>query len=173
MTTSTPEANGYCTVDDLLIGDIILPPEISKERYITSTAEEMDSRIGILYTVPVEIDPTELEQFRATITFLRSINSRLASGRILMAAATALELTVAHAYARNLVDGALDDLKLIEDRKYILQGANENENPPEEYVSSHVDGYVQDPVSAVDSFYSLVDPSYGDLTKPSFMQQRY
>lgn len=164
------DPDGYCEVSDLLIGDLILPVEIDPAKYITSAAEEMDSRIGLLYETPIEIDDADQEKYRATITFLRSINTRLASGRILMAAASALELTTVHAYARNLVEGALADLKLIEDRKYILQGAKENTNPPEAYVSSRAYSYNQDPVSAVDAFYAVVDPAYGDPKKASFMQ---
>ena len=164
------DPDGYCEVSDLLIGDLILPVEIDAGKYITSAAEEMDSRIGVLYTTPIEIEEADKEKFRATITFLRSINARLASGRILMAAATALELTTVHAYARNLVEGALADLKLIEDRKYILQGAKENTNPPETYVSSRAYSYNQDAVSAVDGFYAAVDPGNGVPNKPAFMQ---
>lgn len=162
------EVYGYCDVEDLLLGDLILPPEISKGGYIQAAANEIDARIGSLYKVPVIIDPDKIEQFKATIIFLQSVNARLASGRILMAAAATLELNVVHAYARNLVDSALSDLEQIKERKIILQGASPNENPAETYVSSRVYGYTQDPLSAVDQFYDLVDPSYG-TTKGSFM----
>ncbi len=167
------EPDGYCTVDDLLIGDLLLPQEVSKAKYITAAAEEIDARIGILYRTPVFILPENYVKYRATITHLRSINARLASGRILMAAAAALEMTMVHAYARNLVEGALVDIKQIEDRKYVLQGALENDNPPESYVSSRGYSYVQDPVSAVDSFYNIVDPKHGNDRKPLFLQNDF
>ena len=170
---STPpvdlEPDGYCGLNDLLIGDLLLPEEISKKAYIESAALEIDSRIGSLYAVPVVIAPDKVVQYQATISMLKSINARLASGRILMAAAATLELNVVHAYANSLVREAMSDLEDIRERKYILQGADANSNPSETFVATHVYGFTQDPVSAVDKFYDFVDPIGGNPLKGSFM----
>lgn len=173
MSVGNEEPNGYCGLEDLVIGELMLPEAINPIQYIDSAADEMDARIGLLYEVPVQFEVTDRVKFRATIQYLKSINARLASGRLLMAAASALELTTVHAYARNLVEDAQDDLKQIVDRKYILQGAKENTNTSDAYVASRVVSYNQDLSSAVDNFYGLVDPKYGFAEKPSFLQRRY
>lgn len=172
---SAEEANGYCDVSDLLIGDLRLPAAVSVLKYIESAAEEMDSRIGNVYRVPVTIDPDKRQAYVATITFLRSINARLASGRIIMAVASFMELNSVHAYAKNLVDGAMKDLEQIESRQRILQGAEPNNNPTEE-VGGQFTGtaiFNLDPVSAVDSFYGFVDPRMGQVNKPAFFWERH
>lgn len=167
------EANGYCDVKDLLIGDLSLPPSISPAKYIESTADEMDAKIGNVYKVPVIINPEQLIAYKGTIALLRSINARLASGRILMAAASFMELTSVHAYARNLVDSALSDLSDISSKSYILQGAPLNDNPTDggSFTGSAI--YNLDPVSAVDAFYGMVDPRFGRTDKPSFLMDNW
>jgi len=164
-------AYGYCTADSIMIGDIMLPPEISPSAYITSTAEEMDSRLSQIYEVPIQIDATDLNKFRGTITILRSINSRLATGRLIMAAAAALENVAVHAYARQMVTEALVDLDKIVERKIILQGAKANDNVNPDFTVAKVVVGGQDDLSAVDGFYQFVDPQYS-TPKSAFMQLR-
>ena len=172
---SDEEANGYCEVGDLLIGDLSLPPSISLAKYIEATADEMDAKIGNVYEVPIVIDPDKLTIYKATIALLRSINARLASGRIIMSAASFMELTTVHSYAKSLVVDALADLESIATRERILQGVKPNNNPTDE-VGGQFTGtaiYNQDASSAVDSFYGFVDPKWGNDKKPSFMMGRW
>ena len=101
----------YCTTNDLLLGQLEtrLPAEVNPTEYITIVADEMDARLGFMYETPFDIagvDSLPLHQ----VKLLKSINSKRASGRIIMAATIASEDSLVHQYALRLIQEA--DLEL-------------------------------------------------------------
>lgn len=156
---STP-ANGYCTVDDLLIrSDLTLPSGIDAQKYVNDAADEIDSRIGLLYRTPVKIATEDLEKYRTTLLMLKSINAQLATGRIIMSISSPSENSELDAYGNYLVREANTRINQIANRNYILEGAAPNENTPEESTVSRTMIYNLDPDSSIESFYDFVNPA--------------
>jgi len=85
----------YVEPTDLLLGELTntLPASISATQYIAMTAEEMDAKLGVLYSVPINVDGLPNSQGG----LIRSIHRKLASGRIIMAATVAHSDTALHA----------------------------------------------------------------------------
>lgn len=110
----------YCEVEDLLIGDIILPANVKPERFIQSASDEIDAKLGWTYKTPLapsevpvgasEQEPEFKHLPRHERLLIISICARLASGRLIMTLDTAGEQTTLHAYGFRLVKEALDEL---------------------------------------------------------------
>lgn len=107
----------YSAVGDLLIGDVQVGSFLDPQKFIDDAAAEMDARIGMVYVLPLPTLEPHL------ITLLKLINNRLASGRLIMAAAIAAEDKELHAYGESLIRDAYDDLKKILDGSIQLDGA--------------------------------------------------
>jgi hypothetical protein len=101
----------YCTTGDLLLGQLEsrLPPEIVANEYIALVADEIDGRLGFLYETPFEVAGVNALPDHQ-VKLLKSINSKRASGRIIMAATIATEDVAVHNYALRLIQEA--DLEL-------------------------------------------------------------
>ena len=99
----------YCEKADLLVGDIVVGPGNSFERWITTAGLEMDSKMGYIYVTPIDV--TILPPHQSAL--LKMICAKLASGRMLMAMAQGGEDTSVHAYALLLVRQATEELMLI------------------------------------------------------------
>lgn len=97
----------YCEETDLLLGDIRMP-NMDIPKYIESAADEIDSKLGYVYELPLTWSGTEVPRHEGLL--LKSINVRLATGRLLMAAFTSGEDRSLHAYGKSLIDAALADL---------------------------------------------------------------
>lgn len=98
----------YCDTDDLLLGPLTgtLPSSVDPVKYIDLAAEQVDSRLGYSYVVPLPIATLpDHQKF-----LLKSINYKLASGRLIMAIAVATEDPAVHGYAARLIAEA--DLEL-------------------------------------------------------------
>lgn len=112
----------YSVVGDLLIGDVQVGTFLSPQSFVDEAADEMNARIGMLYELPLPTTlPTHL------LILLKLINNRIASGRLIMAAAVGGEDRELHAYGESLVRDAYDDLKKILDGAIALDGAEKRD----------------------------------------------
>lgn len=113
----------YSRVEDLLLGDLILPRTVSKEQFVQSAADEIEAKLGFIYKTPLapcvvpegfpEVDPEFKHLPSHEQKLVASINNRLASGRLIMTLDTAGEQTTLHAYGFRLVKEALDELHMV------------------------------------------------------------
>lgn len=111
--------DGYCEPGDLLLGDMTLSTAISPEKFIADSADEIDVRIGRIYTTPVDLLQLETT---AKLT-LKIANARLASGRLLMAQSQAAQDESLHAYGMYLIKEAETTIESIENNRLPLDGA--------------------------------------------------
>jgi hypothetical protein len=111
----------YVEDSDLLLGELVnsLPPTIDIAEYLSYAAEEIDSKLGVLYKVPVDIDQLPNSQG----SLIRSIHRKLCSGRIIMAATVAHSNMEVHGYAMRLVKEALMELMAVANGDVVLVGA--------------------------------------------------
>jgi hypothetical protein len=108
----------YCEETDLLISsDIMLPSVLSKSKFIQFAADDMDAKLGYVYIVPITTASLPAHQK----SLLRSINAKLATGRLIMAAAVGGEDTAVHQYALYLIKEAEMDLMSIANGQVDLQ----------------------------------------------------
>lgn len=146
----------YATSADLLTGNIPTPAYLDKDKFVADAADEIDSKIGFVYETPIDVSDTS-EVVRPAKLLLKRINVFLATGRLLMAAASAGEDKNLHAYANKMVNDALAALDAIFSGEIYIEGAVEI-NPPD---ADHVKGprwYNPDVESAVDAFYENLVP---------------
>lgn len=103
----------YSSEDDLLIGDMMLPMGFDKAKYITSATDEINGKLGFVYKLPLEPLPGlgSIPDYQTIL--LKTISNKLASGRLIMDVSAAGERQTIHAYARRLVDEAMNDLMCI------------------------------------------------------------
>lgn len=101
----------YSSEGDLLIGDVLLPAGFNQAKYITEATDEIDSKLGFLYQLPLTAVEGDLPPHEALL--LKVISNKLASGRLIMDIAMAGERQSVHAYGRRLVDEATNDLLLL------------------------------------------------------------
>lgn len=113
----------YSKADDLLIGDLILPKNVNRDKVVQDAADEIDAKLGWIYKTPLapcevpagfpEQEPEFKHLPRHEQLLLKSINNRLASGRLILSLDTAGQQTTLHAYGYRLQKDALDELHLI------------------------------------------------------------
>ncbi len=106
----------YCEVEDLLIGQVRdrLPPQVVPNDFIEAASDEIDSKLGFMYVTPFMLDqdrPNSLPVFQAKL--IKDICKKLASGRILLAATSAMEQSTIHAYGASLIRDATVSLMAI------------------------------------------------------------
>ena len=111
----------YVEETDLLLGELTntLPASISVTEYLAMTQDEIDSKLGVMYVVPVDVDNLPNSQG----SLLKSIQRKLTSGRVIMAATVAHSDTTVHGYAIQLVKEALMELMAIANGDVVLVGA--------------------------------------------------
>lgn len=111
----------YVEPTDLLLGELTntLPASISVSQYLNMTQEEIDAKLGVLYSVPIAVDSLP----NAQGGLIRSIHRKLASGRIIMAATVAHSESSIHAYALQLVKEGLMELMAVANGDVVLIGA--------------------------------------------------
>lgn len=110
---------GYSTPEDLLLGDIPLPPNAAK--YVNDASDEIDSKLGLRYVTPIVV--TGDVAYRPTKLLLKRIANFLASGRLILALSISQEMQFQNAYARELVNGATAALDAIANGDITLPGA--------------------------------------------------
>lgn len=102
----------YSTVGDMLVGDMMFPAGFDKQKYVTIAAEEMDAKLGVLYALPLApLEGAELPLHERLL--LKTINNKLASGRLIMDIAIGSEQAAVHAYASRMVNEATRELVLL------------------------------------------------------------
>lgn len=106
-----PLQNAYSEQADLLIGDMLLSPTLDRDRYIQSAADDINAKIGYLYKIPLVPTDTELPLYQ--VLLLKSINNKLASGRLILDVAVGGEQATLHAYGLRLISEAMNDLMCI------------------------------------------------------------
>lgn len=101
----------YSVVDDLLIDDSVYSVDLDK--HIGLADDEINVRLGYVYEIPLVPVPPAVGLRAQDILLLKMISSKLASGRIILAAATPGEDNNLHAYGRYLVNDAMQSLNLL------------------------------------------------------------
>ena len=151
----------YCEEVDLLTGNIPTHEWMDIPQYIQAAADEINAALAMRYVVPVVV--SGVPQYAATPLFLKGINAKLASGRIITAAATSAEQTEVHAYGLYLIKEALEQLKTITCGDYVLPGAPQTQQPGTDTSPVLISNV--DPESQVEAFYSRVS-GYPPLPVP-------
>lgn len=149
----------YSTRADLLTGDVQFGSTIDPDKYVGDAADEMNVRIGMVYELPLPALASHLQ------TLLVLINNRLASGRLIMAAATASQDRNLHAYGQSLVELAFADLSDILNGTIVLDGATRKVDESRNLGPSITNF---DDVSSVDVMEAAMYPTPGTewLTRP-------
>lgn len=157
----------YSTVGDLLTGDLHISLKIDKQKFIDDAAEEIDSKIGFLYTLPLPF--VSLPKHQQLL--LKQINNKLASGRLILTLDIVGEENALHAYGLRLVNEAMGELMLIANGQVDLD-APRLVPADDTYVDKTPAGYNRDAESAVDQFensFMRGEPSYwtpGEVRQP-------
>lgn len=158
----------YCTEADLVLGDIPTPSYLNVTKVIDDAADEIDSKIGYIYTTPVNVSsPGPLE--RPARLLLKRINAALATGRLILAVASPEEKSSLHAYGYNLVREANGAIRAIVDGEIVLEGATLENPPPADLgtvMITNVDSESQveafyDRIANPDYSYTYLDRAYG------------
>ena len=148
----------YCETTDLLIGDTRLPGYVDPQKYVNAAADEMDSAIGFQYVTPINL-VTEGEAGavnRPTMLLLKTINSWLASGRILLTISRSGEDNTLDALGKYYVSTALQRINDIVNDKIVLVGATQTPQNPSFTGPTIVNAEEK---SLVDMFYGGMNPS--------------
>lgn len=148
----------YCTVADLLIGDIPTSGALDPQKYVNDAADEIDSKIGFVYTTPIPVDAAS-DTPRPVVLLLKRLNSHLASGRLILAATIPGEDERLNAYGASLVNEVEATILAIQSGQVILDGVTPGGfTLPKKPVPMLLNG---DDESAVDAYYDrVVNPSY-------------
>lgn len=162
----------YCTVADLLIGDITTSTALNPDKYVNDAADEIDSKIGFRYATPVPISGADPAP-RPVILLLKRINAHLASGRLILAATISANQEELNAYGQSLVNDAQLAIQQIAEGELILIGVDPAPDLPasptdpdlllslQPVLHSNVDA-----VSQVESFYGAVTGGLGSMPSP-------
>lgn len=138
----------YATENDLMLGDMLLGPAVSPEKYLQEAEEDVDIALGDSFEMPYDVDdPNAIER---TVILLRRITARLASGRLILAQAIGGEDQSLQAYGKHLISEAEQVLTAIRNGSLDFEGPTPIEGAVE-YTGPTVYNY--DSESAVDSFY--------------------
>ncbi len=152
-----PPREGYCVGGDLLIGNIPLPQWITREQVIADAADEIDSKIGFVYQVPIPAPPgTDPEHPIPNVVglILKRINAALASGRLILQVAAGQEDTRLHAYGASLVAEALAAIDQIFNGEIVFDNVPPV-NPEEPIVNGPMISNL-DAESNVEAFYNRI-----------------
>lgn len=147
----------YCTADDMLLGDLQVPRNVSIDQWILSTAEEMDAWLGQVYKLPIQLDPMT-PGHQADILLLKKINRFLATGRIIISANAAASDSRLHAYGAQLISDAERELARITAGRTVLEGGEllvEEVMRSQPLIITHRDAH-----SYVDTFYNSKGTSH-------------
>lgn len=150
----------YSAVSDLLLGDVQLGSLMDPQKFVNDACDEMNVRIGMVYSLPL---PT-LESHLTTL--LKLINNRIASGRLIMAAAIGSEAANLHAYGESLVRDAYADLAKILDGTIPLDGATRRPNGNQALGPSVINGDTYSGVTAFERFAFPSDPIFAPSSVP-------
>jgi hypothetical protein len=112
----------YSQTTDLLLGEIPVPSYINTQKVVDDAADEIDSKLGHIYTTPFNVtDPGPMS--RPARLLLKRINNFLATGRLILAVASPEENQTLHAYGWSLIREATTALDAIINGDIPLEGA--------------------------------------------------
>lgn len=156
-------ASTYSTISELLLGDIQVSTSTPRQKFVDDAANEIDSILGRRYDTPLDVSDTSVMPRYARLFVKRAANN-LATGRLILALASAGEDVTIHAYGLSLVNNALMALESIACGEYDLPGVQET-TP-----STRVRGpkiINVDPFSGVSAYYQrFSDPFAPVFTDP-------
>ena len=148
----------YCSSGDLMLGSIPLPAYLDTDKAVEDAADEIDSKIGLIYETPVEVLDTN-KVSRPVKLFFKRTNAMLASGRLLLAIASPEEQRSLHAYAYSLVKEATDALTAIASGEVQLDIPLLNPDSTVAVTAPQIDNL--DSESNVEAFYNrIANPAY-------------
>jgi hypothetical protein len=156
----------YSEEGSLLLGDMRVSANVNKAAYVEDAANEIDSRIGVLYETPILLD--DLENHSKAL--LKRLNNHLATGRLIMAEGIGAEDRSLHAYGHYMVQEALREIEMIAGGMIELEGAalrpaghggDDQTGPAIRNADAH---------SAVDAFYGDVMKAPGTSLNPPVWQ---
>lgn len=160
-------STAYCKVEDLLLGDVTVGGNVNRQLYVDQAADEMDSKLGWIYVTPIDVDgeaagpggtpPAVPVLPRHERLLLKSINAKIATGRLIMAVSINEEGSAVHAYALRLLKEGNDELLMIANG-HVLLTAPRSETPVQE--ANRVPSVSNlDAESLLDPFYNTVNRS--------------
>lgn len=147
---TAPASATYCAESDITLGDMQPPRTVSIQQWIQNSADHMNSYIGQMYVLPLELDPLRPDHM-ADILLLRRINVWLTTGQIFMQSNAGSEDSNFHVYGKWMYDEAQKELARITAGRTVLESAeplNPVDNQPNGPIITN-----RDAVSFVDSFY--------------------
>ena len=148
----------YCATTDMVNGNIPIPSYMSAQKIVDDAADEIDSRIGHVYTTPVVLDTND-PKTRPARLLLKRINAHLATGRLILALDSGGEDDRLHAYGFNLVKESLEALNAIASGQVTLEGATSLLDDSSRQTAVIVNNV--DAESNVEAFYDRVaSPAY-------------
>ncbi len=156
----------YCTEIDLLVGDDFVAAAGSKAKYVRLAADEMDGKLGYVYVTPIPMNGLPLNQQN----LLKSINQRLATGRLIMSQALGTQDNNVNAYALRLVAEAQADLMSIANGQVDLATARADAAGQSEGVIE--DPQVDDPYARMPGAWNPDAMSAVTIFEKSFMTER-
>lgn len=113
--------NAYSTVEDLQLGNLPIPASLKAQRYVGDASDEIDSRLGFYYKVPLEFDPLDYKH-HASRLLVKRINILLSTSKIVAAINVGVEDKQLNAYAKQLSDQANGFIDQIINGYYTLVG---------------------------------------------------
>lgn len=150
----------YCEVTDLILtGDVNVPSYLDPQKFINDAADEIDSKIGFIYETPIVITGPSTTTPRPVRLLLKRLNIFIASGRLLLSAATGGEESEVHQYGLYLLQEAYKTLDAIADGTLQLP-----DTPPAQDDDPTIPANV--PLIANAESASMVDTFYDGLVAP-------
>lgn len=119
----------YSTEEDLLLGDMVISPSLDRQKFINDASDEIDSKLGWLYELPLRaVSPaTELPGYQ--LLTLKGINNKLASGRLILTLDISGEGTTLHAYGWQLIREAREELMVLANGEAALAAVRTGPDP--------------------------------------------
>jgi phage gp36-like protein len=127
---------------------------------VQDAADEIDSYLGSLYTTPLVFDDQNAAH-RPWMLLLKRLNAHLATGRLLMSAASGNQDKQVHAYAEYLIKAAESILKQIQTGEIVIPFQTPPAGQPVHTTTPLINNL--DEESNVEAFYDRV-------AKPSLIQ---
>ena len=152
---------GYCSIGDINIGAVRMPRMLGNDEnttnqvFIDQAADDINAALGQVYKLPLN-----LEAGSPDALLLKKINRMLASGNILLAAASGAEDTTLHSYGYWNVKEAQKALQLIITGEITLSAALKDPDPKDFAKVTGPAIINKDDASFVDGFYGSHGSQY-------------
>ncbi len=157
-----PALTTYAALTDLEWGDMSAPA--NAQFWLTAGAEEIDSKIGNLYSTPVILGNSPAQ--RPSMLLLKRINAWLAMGRSILATSVGGENDQLHQLGLFYVKEATSALDAIVSGAIVLVGADSTVVKTDNQTGPMISNL--DDESLVESFASV----FGDPVKTTVARQR-